>query len=280
MWGKYVIEKYLSTEANSKIIKSTKGEKGMKRRAEVIKINEAITLINDANESTYYLISGNQKALMIDTGNGHDDVMALAREIVSVPIEVINTHGHCDHVYGNMYCIEAWMHPNDYFICEEHFLFEAVHKINEDAKCCPLLPAYKGQIFDLGGIELEVIELFGHTPGSIGLLDRKHRILFSGDAINPYIWLQLEESLPLSVFKKNIENMLKEYGDVFDYHLSGHTKELIPKAAIGELLKATDEILVGLHQADEDYVWFGGVGKAHFYGNQEGKQICYDENKK
>jgi glyoxylase-like metal-dependent hydrolase (beta-lactamase superfamily II) len=41
----------------------------------------------------------------------------------------------------------------------------------------------EGDVLDLGRSQLEVIELPGHTPGSIGLLDRGSRALYSGDAI-------------------------------------------------------------------------------------------------
>lgn len=250
----------------------------MKRRAEIIKINDAITLINDANVSTYYLVCGNKKALMIDTGNGYDNVMEIARGITDLPIEVVNTHGHCDHVYGNIFCKEAFMHPNDFTLCEQHFQLIQDNATYSSTTCCPLIPIDQGKVFDLGDIELEVIELMGHTPGSIGLLDKKHRILFSGDALNPFIWLQLDESLPLSQYKKNMSEMMKKYGEEFDYHLSGHTKELIPKQAILELLIGCDEILEGDDQQDIDYQWFGGIHKGHPYGNGIGKLICYNKN--
>lgn len=250
----------------------------MKERAEFIKINDAITLINDRDESTYYLVCGENKALMIDTGNGYDNVMDIARTLTKLPVEVVNTHGHCDHVYGNQFCTNAWMHPNDFQLCKEHFQMLQESKKNQEISSCPLMPLEKGKIFDLGGLELEVIELMGHTHGSIGLLDRKHHILFSGDAINPCIWLQLEESLPLVEFHRNISEMMQNYGDDFDYHLSGHTLQLIPKQAILDLLTGCGEIINGDANHDEDYTWFGGVHKAHIYGDGNGKQICYNQN--
>ena len=251
----------------------------MQQQAEFIQLNEAITLINDRNESTYYLVCGTEKALMIDTGNGYDNVMEIAQGITNLPIEVVNTHGHCDHVYGNVFCEEVWMHPSDFSICENHFEMLQSDKSKQNLKCCPLRPLYKGKIFDLGELELEVIEIQGHTPGSIGLLERKHRILFSGDALNSMVWLQLEESLPLSQVRKNISDMMLKYGDSFDYHLSGHTKVLIPKHAILDLIKGFDEILTAKNIEDEDYIWFGGIHKHHFYGENEWQQICYDPKK-
>lgn len=251
----------------------------MERRAEFIKINDQITMINDADESIYYLICGTKKALMVDTGNGYEDVMKIARELTDLPIEVVNTHGHCDHIYGNIFCQEAWMHPNDFPLCEQHFEYAQIKELGKGRGCCPLKPLHKEQIFDLGDVVLEVIEIFGHTPGSIGLLDRKHRILFSGDAINPFIWLQLEETLPLLECRKNIGAMMDTYGELFDHHLCGHVKYLMPKQQIYDLLVGIDEILAGDIKEDKDYEWFGGVDKYHLYADGNNRQICYSVKK-
>lgn len=246
-------------------------------RGTFIQINEAITLINDANEATYYLVCGDNKALMIDSGWGYDNVMELAKEITALPVELVNTHGHLDHVYGNMYCERAWLHPKDFIICEDHFKHDVLKSINASLKCCPLVPACGGQIFDLGSLELEVIELPGHTPGSICLIDKKHRILFSGDALNPYLWAQLDESAPLSTYKATIEKVMDTYGKDFDYHLSGHTTKLIAKESINKLLHAMDDIINGKAKS-EDYKWFGGISKSYAYGDSDYEVICYNAN--
>jgi glyoxylase-like metal-dependent hydrolase (beta-lactamase superfamily II) len=41
----------------------------------------------------------------------------------------------------------------------------------------------EGDLVEIGDFSFEVLHLPGHSPGSIGLLDRSHRILFSGDAV-------------------------------------------------------------------------------------------------
>lgn len=57
-------------------------------------------------------------------------------------------------------------------------------------------------MFDLDGNKLEVVDLQGHTPGSIGLLDREARLLYSGDGLNPHLWMQLAHSLPISALRQ------------------------------------------------------------------------------
>lgn len=255
----------------------------MFKRAKITKINDAITLIDDANESTFYVVHGTEAALIIDTANGYENVMDIARTITDLPIEVVCTHGHCDHVYGNVYCKEAWLHPNDNALCDEHFAFaETVAFMTEHhLKPCPLKALEIGQVFDLGGgLTLEVVALFGHTPGSIGLLDRKHRILFSGDGVIPQIWMQLPESTSIATLKATLETLLKKHGTEFDYVLTGHGHGLEDGLAMAKgLLHGCDTLLSGDTANDVDYPWFEGVGLAHPYGPGEFQRICYAKDK-
>ena len=47
-----------------------------------------------------------------------------------------------------------------------------------------VLPAYDGQVFDLGGRVLTACLVPGHSPGSMALIDSKTGTLFAGDCIN------------------------------------------------------------------------------------------------
>ncbi len=255
----------------------------MFERAKITPINENITLVDDAGDATFYVVCGSEKALIIDTANGFENVMDIARTITDLPIEVVCTHGHCDHVYGNVYCNEAWMHPNDHSLCAEHFAFpEAVDFMTKyHLRPAPLRALELGQVFDLGGgLTLEVVPLFGHTPGSIGLLDRKHRILFSGDGVIPQIWMQLPESTSIATLKATLETLLKEHGAEFDHVLTGHGHGLEDAPAlINALLRGCDELLAGDTANDEDYTWFQGVDLSHQCGEGEYPRICYAKSK-
>jgi len=46
-----------------------------------------------------------------------------------------------------------------------------------------VIPLKEGDIIDLNGLELEIINFFGHTMDSIAILDRKNKNVFPGDAI-------------------------------------------------------------------------------------------------
>ena len=83
-------------------------------RAKIQQIRPNVWLIDDAGESTCYLITGGEKALLVDTANGYEDLAEIVRSLTDLPVTVVNTHGHGDHIFGNAFFDEAWMHPADF----------------------------------------------------------------------------------------------------------------------------------------------------------------------
>ena len=72
-----------------------------------------IFLMDEAHEATGYLVLGKERACVIDTMNGYNDLYKTVRGITDMPLTVVNTHGHPDHIYGNVFFDEAYMHPAD-----------------------------------------------------------------------------------------------------------------------------------------------------------------------
>ena len=167
-------------------------------RAKITQLRPNVHLIDDAGESTCYLITGNERALLADTANGYEDLHAIVRTLTELPVIVVNTHGHGDHVFGNLYFDEAWLHPADNALYDMFFGYAREDLEKRGLKPCPVKPLQIGQIFDLGGVQLEVVDLKGHTAGSVGLLDKAGRILYTGDGLNTHIWMQLDHSLPIA----------------------------------------------------------------------------------
>ncbi|MEI3580641.1 MAG: MBL fold metallo-hydrolase [Acutalibacteraceae bacterium] len=48
-----------------------------------------------------YLITGSEKALLVDTGLGMGNIRKVVEELTSLPVIVMNTHTHFDHIGGN-----------------------------------------------------------------------------------------------------------------------------------------------------------------------------------
>ena len=247
-------------------------------RAKIRELESGVYLIDDAGESTCYLVCGREKAAVIDTANGYEDLREIVRSLTSLPLVVINTHGHGDHILGNVYFEEAYMHPADIPLAERTFSRAQEALAREGLKPCPLRPVEVGHVFDLGGAELEVVSLRGHTPGSIGLLDRQRRLLFSGDGMNPHLWMQLDHSLPIAALKETLVNLKRDFGNAFDRDLNGHAADYRPALVLDDLLIACGELLSGTG-VDEDYTWFGGVCRQHRVGGAHGGCIVYTKDK-
>lgn len=244
-------------------------------RIQVSQINSHVYLMDDNHEATGYLVVGSKKALVIDTMNGYENVYEVVRTITRLPLMVVNTHGHCDHIFGNVYFDSAYLHPADLPIAKQHMQIpEFVSECKKrGAKMPPFQPIYGGEIIDLGDLHLEIIELPGHTPGGILLLLKEDRILFTGDSINHHLWMQLEESLPMQEFVKNLENLmyLTEKADII---LHGHARGTDDISLMGKLLKGAREIAEGKTENDKPYKWFGGENRQHQF-DEDGSVICY-----
>ena len=138
----------------------------------VKKMTEDVYLLDEDHAATGYLVVGSEKACVIDTMNGACDLYEEVRKLTDKPLIVVNTHGHPDHIFGNMYFDNALLNPADLEIAKFFAEGPEFVKILEEKnrKMPPFEPIFEGDIIDLGNRHLKVYELPGHTPGQIVLL--------------------------------------------------------------------------------------------------------------
>ena len=223
-------------------------------RAKIRQLRPYVYLIDDAGESTCYLVTGQERALLIDTSTGLEDLHAVVRSLTELPVTVVNTHGHYDHIFGNVFFEEAWMHPADLPVAA----LEA-----EGRPLCPFRPLQIGQSFDLGGVQLEIVDLRGHTPGSVGLLDKTARLLYSGDGIIPKVWMQFDYSLTIRELHDALTTLKTVHGGDFDLILTGHAQDYLPANLLDEMIDGCRELLAGQTARDLPYTYFGGECLQH-----------------
>ncbi|ADL53910.1 MBL fold metallo-hydrolase [Clostridium cellulovorans] len=229
-------------------------------------ISDNTYLIDDNGMATAYLIIGKDKALLIDTGMGFNNLYSVVKGITELPLVVVNTHGHCDHVWGNYQFEEAYISDKDKVLYDEAYsidirkssmeMFKDMIPSNvtsEDIEkwinvaSCKILSIKQGDLIDLGDRVLQVIETPGHTKGSIVLLDEKEKILFAGDSIIGRLWMHLEESISLKNYLKSIEG-LKVYCNKFEKIYHGHTKyneEPYDVSFVEEVIRDVSTIIEG-----------------------------------
>jgi glyoxylase-like metal-dependent hydrolase (beta-lactamase superfamily II) len=146
-----------------------------------------------------FLVVGSERAALIDTGCGVGDIRQAVEELTSLPVTVINSHAHWDHIGGNHFFTDIAIHNAEAADLEAGISRERMKRnLAPDQLSGPLPPGvdpdnapippskattilHGGEKFDLGGVSLEVIHTPGHSPGGIVLLDRERGILFSTD---------------------------------------------------------------------------------------------------
>ena len=151
-----------------------------------------------------YLILGDQRALLFDTGLGAGKISAVVTRLTPLAVTVINSHTHFDHVGGNAEFKEIWNRdlPFTQTNMSGQSNVYSLDALAPDRLCGPLpagvnpksysIRAWKsthrlrdGEQLDLGGRTVEVLFTPGHTPDSVALLDRKNGLLFTGDTFYP-----------------------------------------------------------------------------------------------
>lgn len=247
-------------------------------------LKPSIYLFDEAHMSSGYLVVGEKKACLIDTMNGYNNLYEAIRKITDKPIVVVNTHGHPDHIFGNVYFDKAFMNPAD------NELAESFKNIPEFADACkkyglsmpPFSPIDEGDIIDLGGKTLEIYNIPGHTQGSILLLLKEDRILFVGDSINHHLWMQVPGATTMEEFVKSLDRIMF-LEEKADFILHGHANDFDDISLIRCLRQGALEICQGKTQDDKPYNWFDGVALQHPFSLEEGKQysqtdsvICYN----
>ncbi len=116
-----------------------------------------------------FLLLGPQEALLLDTGFPDSHIGRLVEELAGGrPVRVAMTHGDPDHTGGLGTFGECWMHRGDWPMVDSGL---------------QLHPLAEGDVLTCGGWRLEVIEIPGHTPGSVAFFDPARRLLFPGDSV-------------------------------------------------------------------------------------------------
>lgn len=255
----------------------------MEKELYVKQLKPYLYLLDEAHEATGYLVVGDEKACVIDTMNGYNNLYEAVKKITDKPIIVVNTHGHPDHIFGNVYFDEAYLNPKDYelasqFTKDPEFLANCER---EGYKMPPFRPIQGGDVIELGGKTLEIYELSGHTPGGILLLFKEDRILFTGDAVNHHLWMQLDGCPKMTAFLEALDKVmfLEKEADLI---LHGHAQDYDDISLLRCLRQGVLEICNGKTGNDKPYQWFGGKDLQHPFRLEEGKHysqidsvICY-----
>lgn len=201
----------------------------MMENYQIRQIDEHTWQLLDPFRTYLYVLEGTEKAILLDAGNGFSGLRETVEALTKKPVTVVLTHGHFDHTGGAAEFSECLIHQKDAEVLKEGFdpvykpsrvdFFSRIYDVplkSEErehlirAKQPEHLQFIKnGEILDLGGRTLEVIETPAHTGGSICLLDRENGYLFSGDTVcNREILVYFDHSTCVEDVKRQNEKLL------------------------------------------------------------------------
>ncbi|MCD8027429.1 MAG: MBL fold metallo-hydrolase [Erysipelotrichaceae bacterium] len=142
---------------------------------DIYNINRDTTCILDKYKEALFLIEGNDKALLIDSGKDEDSLIDAITLITDKPIFLALSHGHIDHIGLSNEFDKVYMNYKDLDTYKQHMTMKRGHfdcellnfKNPDDLLEMP-------ELFDLGNHDIVVLDLPGHTPGSVIFVDIKN----------------------------------------------------------------------------------------------------------
>ncbi len=226
---------------------------------------------NQFEEALCYLVEGEERAVLIDAGTGIGDITQVLDDLTDLPVSVVLTHEHYDHI-GQAYRFDQvaafadsaslWVlrqgrdNPSLQRYLADDYLWKPLPDDFDPASWTipSLVPTdllRDGATIDLGDRELEVIYTPGHSPGSICLLDRDNRMLWTGDLFFPGPLYAFGPDVDLEVYLASIDRIAAMV-DEYDHVLSGHNDPWVSSEVIPRVADAFRTILAGGGEYTED----------------------------
>jgi glyoxylase-like metal-dependent hydrolase (beta-lactamase superfamily II) len=217
-----------------------------------------------------YLLIGEEKVALIDTGLGIDNIKRITDQLTNLPIIVLTTHVHWDHIGSHGEFKNIYVHKD-----EEDWLVNGIKKlsieqIRKDVSRDITIPTpetfnpdtYKpfqgnptgllndGDEIEIGNRKLTIYHTPGHSPGHISILDNSKGYLFTGDLLydGTPVYAFFPTTNPVELVQSlkkisNIPNVTKIFGGHNTIGLDASILQEVENA-VGEL-KEKDRVRFG-----------------------------------
>lgn len=197
-------------------------------------LSKRVTRIIDSFGVAMYLVVGDEKACLIDTGCGFGDLLGYVKKLTNKPVFILLTHGHFDHACGTSQFDEVYMNENDKGIAQIHTseqfvatLFNQFYKMElPKTYRQPKLSSFKnlidGQRFDCGGVTCEAIQVKGHTQGMMMILIEEEQMILYGDACGVSVLLCEDVSSTVSQYRESLKQLKAKHTHRYNRILRNH----------------------------------------------------------
>ncbi|MDP3795348.1 MAG: MBL fold metallo-hydrolase [bacterium] len=207
-----------------------------------------------------YLFVGRQRAVLVDAGTGAGNISAVVKKITRLPLGVVLTHCHWDHIGGCKYFEHIAIHKEDSGWLEEglpisveqvrnSFLKYPTTKSLPDGFDINSYYPFIGKAshiledlerIDLGGRTLTVLHTPGHSPGHVSVYEEQTGYLATGDLLYEGTLDAFYESTSPEQFAASLERLAELEG--VKKLLPGHFRLDIPVGYLKEACAAFAKI--------------------------------------
>lgn len=201
-------------------------------------------------ETHCYLLCGQKSSILIDTVLGVSNIREIVDSLTKLPVMVVTTHIHWDHIGGHKYFDNIAVHEkeNDWLSVKFPISLQVVKNNLTRVPC--IFPAefdidayqifqgepqrilHDGESLDLGGRKIQVIHTPGHSPGHCCFYEPERDYLYSGDLIYGGCLYTFYTSTDPQLFYQSVKRVQKyKIAKV----LPGHHDVNIPVSLINEI---------------------------------------------
>lgn len=232
-----------------------------------------------------YLVLGYERAALIDTGNGIGDIKAVVKRLTKLPVTVLNTHTHGDHIGGNHQFKEVAVLDTQFSrdrAAKGQTKEQMGHYLDGDM-VWKQLPGYfdpdkwsirpfkvtrwllDGDKVELGGRTLEVIHTPGHSPDSVCILDRANRLFWTGDTFYPAPIYVYSPTTSLDHFIGSFRKMT-DLMPAYEWVMPSHNEPRMERHLVRECYEAAVRIRSGCEGRGREGVAAGIKVRRYDYG--------------
>ncbi len=149
-------------------------------------------IFNPFQVNTYVISDNNHNCIIIDAAcyedNEQQQIIRHIDENHLNPLQLLYTHGHIDHMMGHnflqqQYKIESCIHESELFLIQNASQFAAMFGLSVDSVKEPDYFISEHDSITLGAFTFKIIQIPGHSPGSLLFYQPEEKVLFSGDVL-------------------------------------------------------------------------------------------------
>ncbi|MFN2425879.1 MAG: MBL fold metallo-hydrolase [Candidatus Binatia bacterium] len=218
-------------------------------------------------QNIMYVLKGEDRAILFDTGSGTRNLASIAGKVTKKPMTAVASHMHYDHIGSHASfkqvamvdlpetrsaTTDGWYSPP---LTTSLYPFAGGFAVSEWWK--------PGDVIDLGGRKIEVVHIPGHSTDSIALVDRASGYVFVGDHLYGGMLFANLPGSDVAVYLQSTRKLLADFPEiktVFGAHYDGRMK----RESLVALEKSLADILE--KRASGERLWWLGWMTARYPG--------------